>query len=208
MSNIKIFPLQTMAMNAIKDKDSIQSYKYFVEGKKYLIIDSSSHKICIGEDYNFIFSKKDGNFMRWGKTYEEDPNFSPIGPEILDLEISINGCPNGCKFCSPAGVKVDTDNGKVPIEDVRVGDKVWGLDEDGLSRQTVKEIYQREYNGEMIDMQLENDNILSVTSDHIIILNGNIEKKAGDLTENDEIIGIMDVQTKGDSKCPKKILNK
>lgn len=37
--------------------------------------------------------------MRWGRTKSEDPQFSPAGPEILDIEISVDGCPNSCSFC-------------------------------------------------------------------------------------------------------------
>lgn len=54
------------------------------------------------KDYNFVFNKEDGTFIRWGKTPEDDPSYSPIGPEIADIEIttSCNGI-NGklCKFC-------------------------------------------------------------------------------------------------------------
>lgn len=60
---------------------------------------------------------KSGLFMRWGKTKDDndDPNFSPAGPEILDLEISTSvlnkddyvgkelvhdgGCKGNCGFC-------------------------------------------------------------------------------------------------------------
>jgi hypothetical protein len=50
-------------------------------------------------------------FHRWGKTYEEDPTFSPIGGEILDIEITticrgISG--KLCQFC----YKSNTPNGK------------------------------------------------------------------------------------------------
>lgn len=53
-------------------------------------------------NYNFIFSKADGLFMRWGATVHDDPEMSPYGPEIADIEIStvcsgITGTP--CKFC-------------------------------------------------------------------------------------------------------------
>lgn len=50
------------------------------------------------KDYNFLFDKTNGNFARWGKTMKEDPIFAPA-PEIADIEISVNGCPNRCKFC-------------------------------------------------------------------------------------------------------------
>lgn len=70
-----------------------------VSGKNYLLMDSKKAKVVLGEDYNYIFDKINGEFKRWGKTLEDDPTFSPVGPEILDLEISVNGCPNGCRFC-------------------------------------------------------------------------------------------------------------
>jgi len=50
------------------------------------------------ENYNFIFNKKTGFFARWGKTQEDDPEYSPFGPEILDIEISTI-CHKGCTFC-------------------------------------------------------------------------------------------------------------
>lgn len=76
-----------------------KGYTYNINGKKYTIMDGKIIKICMGEDYNFVFDKVNGNFVRFGKTIDDDPEFSPIGPEILDLEISVNGCPNKCKFC-------------------------------------------------------------------------------------------------------------
>lgn len=56
--------------------------------------------------YNYIFNYATGFFMRWGKTLEEDPEYSPFGPEILDIEISTK-CSNGCSFC----YKSNTDSG-------------------------------------------------------------------------------------------------
>ena len=38
--------------------------------------------------YNYVFDKKTGFFARWGQTKEDDPEFSPYGPEIADIEIS------------------------------------------------------------------------------------------------------------------------
>jgi len=83
---------------------------FSINGKKYLLLEDDNVKLVFGDDYNSLFLKKEqfglpcGFFQRWGKTIEDDPQFSPIGPEILDLEISVNGCPpvgNGgnCKFC-------------------------------------------------------------------------------------------------------------
>ena len=70
-----------------------ETYTFYVEEHK---------KYCRSKDYNFLFDKDTGYFARWGRTYADNPRYSPVGPEILDLEISINGCPNECKFCYKA----------------------------------------------------------------------------------------------------------
>jgi len=62
------------------------------------------------ENYNSNFNYDTGYFARWGKNYEDNPKFSPFGPEILDIEIStichgINGRP--CAHC----YKSNTGNG-------------------------------------------------------------------------------------------------
>jgi len=81
-------------------KDNIpKSYCYKVNDKTYYVFDYQDMKFAIGEDYNFVFDKITGDFKRFGKTIEDDPEYSPIGPEILDIEISVNGCPNKCRFC-------------------------------------------------------------------------------------------------------------
>jgi hypothetical protein len=49
-------------------------------------------------EYSYIFRPRDGFFMRWGKTPKDDPDFSPIGPEIADIEIS-TVCDRQCSFC-------------------------------------------------------------------------------------------------------------
>jgi radical SAM protein with 4Fe4S-binding SPASM domain len=51
--------------------------------------------------YNWIFNTKTGFFARWGRTKEEDPSYSPIGPELLDIEVSTtcNGPGKPCSWC-------------------------------------------------------------------------------------------------------------
>ena len=68
-------------------------------------------KICKTEEYNWMFDTKTGNFARWGKTKQDNPDFSSIGPEILDIEVStICSGPTGipCSHC----YKSNTPNGK------------------------------------------------------------------------------------------------
>jgi hypothetical protein len=53
-------------------------------------------------EYNYDFNPETGMFRRWGSYKKDDPLYSPIGPEIADIEIStichgINGIP--CPHC-------------------------------------------------------------------------------------------------------------
>lgn len=59
---------------------------------------NGSIKILTSEDYNYAFNNETGMHYRWGKTFEDDPDYSPHGPEIADIEIS-TVCHKGCKFC-------------------------------------------------------------------------------------------------------------
>lgn len=63
---------------------------------------------CRSDGYNWNFDRTTGRFERWGKTKEDDPPYSKIGPEIADIEITticdgINGTP--CKFCYKSNTK-------------------------------------------------------------------------------------------------------
>jgi len=65
------------------------------------------------KNYNYDFKISDGMFARWGKTKEtiDDPEMSPFGPEILDLEITdichgVDG--KHCQYC----YKSNTLNGR------------------------------------------------------------------------------------------------
>ena len=86
-----------------------------MEFKEQYSLDTSAGKIFTSTDYNFIFDKKTGYFLRWGKNRKDDPEYS-LGPEILDIEVTTicNGIPNQegiespCKFC----YKSNTKNGK------------------------------------------------------------------------------------------------
>jgi hypothetical protein len=75
------------------------------------LLENKDKKIFSSTDYNYVFDKKTGYFARWGKTKEEDPQWSKYGPEIADIEISttckgVDGI-GPCKFC----YKANTPNG-------------------------------------------------------------------------------------------------
>lgn len=56
--------------------------------KDYHYKETDSKKILNSENFNCVFDKNDGTCYTWGKTLEEDVDFSPFGPLIADIEIS------------------------------------------------------------------------------------------------------------------------
>lgn len=59
-------------------------------------------RIFKSHDYNWMFDTETGFTARWGQTKEDDPLYSPRGPEIADIELStachgITGTP--CSWC-------------------------------------------------------------------------------------------------------------
>ena len=54
--------------------------------------------------YNYNFNIENGLFVRWGKNLQDDPQYSPIGLEILDIEVSTI-CHKGCPFCYKSNLK-------------------------------------------------------------------------------------------------------
>ena len=97
--------------------------------KKYSIAESPKYKVCmsLADDYNYFMDKATGFFARWAKDMK-DPEFSPIGGEILDIEITTicsgtgrtNGKDQLCKFCyksnTPCGVNMTFDTFKTIID--------------------------------------------------------------------------------------------
>ena len=53
-----------------------------------VLIDTKKIKKVKHPGYNYIFEKDSGFFARWGATLKDDPQLSPVGPEIVDIEVS------------------------------------------------------------------------------------------------------------------------
>jgi len=97
--------------------DNMDKYEYIIDGKRYVIAEDKDNKYAISDSYNYHFNKRNGFFARWGKNEKDDPAFSPVGGEILDIEITTicHGIRNRetnkqilCPFC----YKSNTPNGK------------------------------------------------------------------------------------------------
>ncbi|KKN31045.1 hypothetical protein LCGC14_0827950 [marine sediment metagenome] len=65
---------------------------------KFHILESTHAKHLRSAEYNYDFCKRTGHFARWGAELKDDPDWSPVGCEIADIEISTI-CHQGCRFC-------------------------------------------------------------------------------------------------------------
>lgn len=92
------------------------------------IIENNQWKIQRSPEVNYNFNKENGFTAIWGKTKEEDPNFNPYGPIILDIEItekcngviSSDGIRKPCSFCyksnTPSGNNMSFEEFKLVID--------------------------------------------------------------------------------------------
>ena len=83
-----------------------KEHRYCVGNDTWHVFDSKRFKATFNDShtYHCFFSKADGLNIRFGKTVDEDPNVCELGPEILDLEVSVNGCvpvpgSTNCRYC-------------------------------------------------------------------------------------------------------------
>ena len=90
-----------------------------MEFDKVIFLENKKIRSCRSKNYKYDYNKENGNFRRWGKSLEDDPLFSPVGPEILDMEISTvcEGIGSGpCKWCyksnTPVGKNMSFDKFK------------------------------------------------------------------------------------------------
>ena len=53
-----------------------------------ILCETPTIKTCKSSHYNVYFRKDTGFTARWSQTLDDDPQLSPAGPEIADIEIS------------------------------------------------------------------------------------------------------------------------
>jgi hypothetical protein len=75
----------------------------------------NKYKIVKSPNYNYHCNRENGQFIRWGKDFDDDPIMAPA-PEIADIEISTI-CHQNCKFCyksnTPDGKNMDLETFKI-----------------------------------------------------------------------------------------------
>ena len=65
---------------------------------KYTLYENNRIKTISSKKFNSFFNKKTGFTATWGENQQDDPDFSPVGPLIADIEISTI-CSKNCSFC-------------------------------------------------------------------------------------------------------------
>lgn len=68
-------------------------------GRRYTYFREEQYRLLAGPGYNWAFNTRNGRFARWGKRLIDDPEYSPVGPEIADIEIGAGYCSNACPWC-------------------------------------------------------------------------------------------------------------
>ena len=98
---------QVVEAIASSSRNAVQLHEYQVNEKDWRVYDSPSFKVtrCITDNsYNCFFCKTSGLNIRFGKEVADDVEYCELGPEILDLEVSLNGCvpvpgSTNCRYC-------------------------------------------------------------------------------------------------------------
>jgi len=142
-------------------------------------------------DWWTLFNKRNG--AKFKLSLEENPGspLSPATPELVDLKIT-DKCSKGCPFCAVEGTKILTPLGEVPIEDISVGDMVYGNDTSSgaVSEVEVTETFVRDYDGEIIVIETESGRKIELTPDHLVMTNNRGWVPACEIEVDDDIVEI------------------
>mgnify|MGYP001501450975 CR=1 FL=1 len=109
-------------------------------------------------------------------------------PETIDVKIT-DYCDLGCSFCFLPSSKVQTPNGILEIQDVKIGGIVYSKDLKSGSRveSKVLNIFSREISEEIYEFLLENDDIIRCTGEHKLYTKNRGWVKAKDLKITDSL---------------------
>ena len=138
---------------------------------------------------------KNGNYMvcimndgtKIRRTEEDD--FIPSFAENVDVKLT-DKCSMGCKFCFPEDVLIETPQGKKQISDIKKGDMVYSFNplNSEFQIKPVDMLFCRNYEGELIEIMLEDNSIIKCTPNHKFYTTNRGWVAAENLTENDDIL--------------------
>ncbi len=172
--------LNTLDENKVKDlKKNGKTYEYDINEDKFFVIDAPTVKVCISENYNYTFDKINGDFKRWGNTYEDDPQFSPVFAEIADIEITT--------ACSGALTKINGKEIRKPCAFCYKSNTPNGYN---MSFETFKKIIDKTPNrlDDIIVLEDINGKTIEVEANAKVRLADGSETLAKNIKENDDIV--------------------
>ena len=129
-------------------------------------LDKGHIKYQFAEDYHHYFNRRTGLSMRWGVTKDDDPQYCPYGPEILDLEISTGFCSGNCSWC----YKANTPDAGI-----------------NMSLATFQKILDK-FMTDMIVIEFENGNEIKILPNHRVKLTDGREIAASELVGGEDIV--------------------
>jgi len=109
-------------------------------------------------------------------------------PEFYDIKLN-SYCEGSCSWCLPGDSKISTINGEKFIKDIEKGDVIFNMNlkKHKLSIGEVEQTYERQYDGDLIEIELENGNVLSITPSHKVYTLNRGYVEASELLEGDDI---------------------
>lgn len=134
-----------------------------------------------------------GNKLRFSFDDQAPQYAKSATPELVDLKLS-NWCGYGCEFCLVPGTQINTPWGVIPIEQITQGDEVLAYNcvSNQIESAEVAETYERDYDGDLYEIELDNGTKVCITPEHEIFVKGKGWIQAMWCEENDQILHIKE----------------
>lgn len=150
--------------------------------------DNKEWKAKCDGDFWILFNRRNGHKTRFSFTNPTAEYTKSVVPELVDIKIT-DFCKINCAFCLTEDVAIDTINGPVQIKDIQVDDVVltYNFEYHMTEYHKVDQTFKREYVGDIITIELENDTVIQLTPNHEVFTNNRGWILAGDLEETDDV---------------------
>lgn len=135
-----------------------------------------------------LFNRRNGHKTRFSFKDVDAEYTKSFAPELVDIKIT-NYCESACAFCLTGDAAIDTINGPIQIKDIQVDDVVltYNFEYQMTEYHKVNQTFKREYVGEIITIELENDIVIQLTPNHEVFTTNRGWILAGDLEETDDV---------------------
>ena len=128
---------------------------------------------------------KDGTKIR----FNDLDTLEPDTVESFDLKIT-NRCNQGCAMCLKTSAKLNMEKGTEKISNIQIDDRVWSVDisNNEVQLKPVVKLYEREYSGELISIETESGEIITLTPNHKIYTKNRGYVRADKINNDDVLI--------------------